>query len=90
MQQRGRTHRMTGVAVVLERADLGKIERLGTRHVGINEQYLIAIIQIGNVLDLQLHIVLALDASELHFFDACYQFRPERIVAAPRVAVSEQ
>ena len=90
MQQRERTHRVAGVAVVLARTDLVKLEWFGTGHVGIDEQHLIAIIQVGDVLDLKLHVVLAFDIVELHFRHACDQLGAERVVAAPGIAVSEQ
>jgi len=81
---------MAGIAVIFRGNDFKEIERFATGHIGIDKQYPIAIGYIGDMLDLQLHIVLALNMIKLQAGDMFDQRGTERIVTAPGVAVSEE
>lgn len=80
---------MTGITAILLGPDLGKYEWVVTKHIGIDEQRLVASSQVDDMLDLQLHVVQTLDTGEIQSSDTLDQFGTQSIVSAPGIAVSE-
>jgi len=81
---------MAGIAAIFFGRNFRKIARFRAGHIGINEQNPVTSSQVGDVLNLQLHVVLTLDTGEMQLRNASDQLRAKSIVSAPGITVSEQ
>lgn len=66
-----------------------QFERRRAGHVGIDKERQIADRKVGDMFDLQLHVLLAVDIDKLQPGDTFNQQWTERIIAAPGIAVAE-